>query len=59
MCRACCAQVLAFDGQAMVERRGGRIQQRKLKDVVRPADTHTLRVERARALPGLPPPASV
>ena len=45
--------VVEFDGQALFVRRGGRVEQRKLKDVVKPAETHTVKVERARRL-GLP-----
>ena len=41
-------RVIEFDGQAMIERRGGRLEQRKLKDVVKRSDTHTVKVERAR-----------
>ena len=47
-------RVIAFDGQAMVEQRAGRTVQRKLKEVVKSAETHTVKVQRARK-PGLPP----
>jgi len=39
-------RVVEFDGQVMVEQRGGRMEQRKLRDVVKPSDTHTVKVVR-------------
>ena len=46
-------RVVEFDGQAMVEQRAGRVVQRMLKDVVKNAETHVVKVERTRKL-GLP-----
>ena len=54
-------RVLEFDGQSMVKRRpGGGMEQRLLKEVVQPGETHIVKLERRRlpaapVRPGLPP----
>ena len=48
-------RVLEFDGQAMVKRaRNGQMEQRMLKEVVSPCETHIVKIERPRMIAGGP-----